>query len=71
MQVDMYKAMASWGTLAKDTFVSMIHLLLYTKQIGSISTLETYMHCVDSLFRNYVASTDSVRVIHAGATVHV
>lgn len=53
VQVDMYKVVESWRTMERPLFVSIMHLLLYTKHIGSEGALEQYQMFVRMLARDY------------------
>lgn len=53
VQVDMYKVVESWRTMERPLFVSIMHLLLYTKHIGSEGALEQYQTFVRMLARDY------------------
>lgn len=35
VQLDMFKVIESWRVMPKDVFTATLHVLLYTKQIGS------------------------------------
>ena len=59
--VDMYEAVKSWRAMTKDRFVEVLHLLLYTKVIGSKGSLHGIKKAVGSLMKAYYAAMNEVR----------
>ena len=52
----------SWRVMPKDVITATLHVMLYTKQIGSDKVLDTYEHTISSLCRDYYAAKDEVCV---------
>lgn len=60
-KLDMYRVIESWQTLDRDVFTCIMHVLLYTKAVGSQKTLERLKLCIDSLACAYYEALQVVR----------
>ena len=59
--VDMFEAVKSWRTMTKERFVEVLHVLLYSKVIGSKGSLDGIKYAVGNLMGEYYAATNEVR----------
>lgn len=59
-RVDMYRVIESWQTLDSDVFTKTLHLLLYTKSVGSQGMLTQFKLAIDSLAGAYYEAIGQV-----------
>lgn len=70
----MFQMIESWRTMPRDVFTAILHILLYTKQIGSRQSLDAYMYTVGCCCKAYYAAVDEVRTsefAHAAFGCHL
>lgn len=56
----MFKAAESWRLMTKERFVKVMHMLLYTKVIGSQGALDDVKQAVKNFMTEYYAAVNEV-----------